>query len=44
VKHGATLACYPGVPAASYGAQPHGTMALVELEPGREVRITEHRL
>ena len=44
VKHGATLACYPGVPAPSYGAQVFGTMALVELAPGREVSITEHRL
>ena len=34
MRHGGTLACYPGVPAACYGTTPYGYMALVELTPG----------
>ncbi|HEX2826828.1 MAG TPA: DNA repair exonuclease [Burkholderiales bacterium] len=44
MRHGATLACYPGVPAPSYGTESHGSMALVELRPGEQLEITEHRL
>jgi DNA repair exonuclease SbcCD nuclease subunit len=34
MRHGATLACYPGVPAAYYGTTGSGHMTLVELTPG----------
>jgi DNA repair exonuclease SbcCD nuclease subunit len=44
MKHGATLACYPGVPAPYYGTEDSGCMALVELKPGKPCRIKEHRL
>jgi DNA repair exonuclease SbcCD nuclease subunit len=44
MKHGKTLACYPGVPAQHYGTAAAGTMALVELRPGKEVRVVEHLL
>ena len=44
MQHGATLACYPGVPASHYGTEASGAMALVELKPGKPVRVTEHLL
>jgi len=34
MRHGKTLACYPGVPAACYGTTQSGCMTLVELTPG----------
>ena len=44
VRHGGTLACYPGVPSAYYGTTTSGQMTLVELMPGQEVRATPHLL
>ena len=44
MKHGRTVACYPGVPAPYYGTEESGCMALVELTPGKAVRVVEHRL
>ena len=44
MKHGRTVACYPGVPAPYYGTQPAGSMALVELKPGKAARVTEHSI
>jgi exonuclease SbcD len=44
MRHGETLACYPGVPAPYFGTTGHGTMALVRLEPGEGARVEEHRL
>lgn len=44
MQHGQTLACYPGVPAPYYGTQDAGTMALVELVPGKPAVAVEHRL
>ena len=44
MKHGRTLACYPGVPAPYYGTEAAGCMAVVELRPGKAVRVAEHRL
>ena len=44
MRHGKTLACYPGVPAAYYGTTGAGCMALVELIPGEGARAVEHIL
>jgi DNA repair exonuclease SbcCD nuclease subunit len=44
VRHGNTLACYPGVPAASYGTTGSGHMTLVELTPGAGARAVAHEL
>jgi DNA repair exonuclease SbcCD nuclease subunit len=44
IRHGRTLACYPGVPAAHLGTRPNGSMAIVELEPGRRARVRDHVL
>lgn len=44
MRHGNTLACYPGVPAAYYGAEQTGHMTLVELTPGAEARAVLHEL
>ena len=38
MRHGNTLACYPGVPAAYYGTTQSGHMTLVELTPGAGAR------
>jgi DNA repair exonuclease SbcCD nuclease subunit len=38
VRHGHTLACYPGVPAAYNGTAGSGQMTLVELTPGDGAR------
>jgi DNA repair protein SbcD/Mre11 len=35
MRHGVTLACYPGVPAPYYGTTVLGSMAIVDLEPGQ---------
>jgi DNA repair exonuclease SbcCD nuclease subunit len=44
IRHGRTVACYPGVPAAQLGTRPNGSMALVALEPGKRARVTDHIL
>ncbi len=44
MRHGNTLACYPGVPAPYYGTQPSGCMTLVELTPGKGAHAIEHTL
>jgi DNA repair exonuclease SbcCD nuclease subunit len=44
VRHGNTLACYPGVPAAYYGTTGSGHMTLVELTPGAGARAVAHEL
>ena len=44
MRHGNTLACYPGVPAASYGTTESGHMTLVELTPGAGARAVAHEL
>lgn len=44
MRHGKTLACYPGVPAPYYGTEALGSMALVELAPGARARATQHNL
>jgi DNA repair protein SbcD/Mre11 len=44
MRHGRTIACYPGVPAAQLGTRPNGCMALVELTPGKRARVTDHLL
>lgn len=44
MRHGATLACYPGVPAAYYGTSESGCIALVELKPGKGASAVAHTL
>ncbi|HYH40930.1 MAG TPA: DNA repair exonuclease [Burkholderiales bacterium] len=44
MRHGKTLACYPGVPAPYYGTESLGCMTLVELAPGARARATQHHL
>jgi DNA repair exonuclease SbcCD nuclease subunit len=44
VQHGRTVACYPGVPAAQLGTRATGSMAIVELEPGKAARVTDYTL
>jgi exonuclease SbcD len=44
VRHGRTLACYPGAPAAQLGTTGAGSVAIVELVPGKGARATEHVL
>ncbi len=45
MRHGRTLACYPGVPAPYYGETGvAGCMTLVELAPGKAAKAVEHRL
>jgi DNA repair exonuclease SbcCD nuclease subunit len=44
MRHGDTLACYPGVPAACYGTVQSGYMALVELTPGAGARAIAREL
>jgi len=44
MRHGKTLACYPGAP-LSYDSSTHpACMALVELVPGSGASVTQHRL
>ena len=44
MRHGNTLACYPGVPASYYGASEPGCIALVELRPGKGARAVRHEI
>jgi DNA repair exonuclease SbcCD nuclease subunit len=44
MRHGNTLACYPGVPAPYYGTDESGCMTLVQLTPGAVARVTAHTL
>jgi DNA repair protein SbcD/Mre11 len=44
MRHGATLACYPGVPAPYFGTTGSGCLALVELNPGKPAHAIEYRL
>jgi DNA repair exonuclease SbcCD nuclease subunit len=45
MRHGRTLACYPGVPAPYYGETgARGCMTLVELTPGKPATAVEHKL
>ena len=44
MRHGNTLACYPGVPAPYYGTTKSGYMTLVELTPGAGVCAVAHEL
>ena len=45
MRHGHTLACYPGVPAPYYGETgASGCMTLVELAPGKPAKAVEHKL
>jgi DNA repair exonuclease SbcCD nuclease subunit len=41
MRHGRTVACYPGVPAAHLGTRPQGCMAVVELRPGKQAQVRE---
>jgi len=43
-RHGRTLACYPGVPAPLLGTSPEGSMALVELVPGKRAHAAAYTL
>jgi len=43
VRHGNTVACYPGAPVPYYGSKA-GSVALIDLVPGEGVRVAEHRL
>ena len=44
MRHGNTLACYPGVAAAHIGTISSGCMALVTLTPGKGARAVAHTL
>lgn len=44
MRHGATLACYPGVPAPYYGTTGIGCITLVDLQPGKSARAVAHEL
>ena len=44
MRHGATLACYPGVAASHMGTIAHGCVALVTLTPGKGARAVAHTL
>jgi DNA repair exonuclease SbcCD nuclease subunit len=44
MRHGKTLACYPGVPAAYYGTETEGCMTVVDLVPGKPVNAVSHAL
>ena len=44
IRHGRTVACYPGVPAPQLGTRPEGCIAIVELEPGKRARARDHIL
>ena len=44
MRHGDTLACYPGVPATYFGTTESGQMALVELTPGAGARAVLREL
>src|SRR5262245_24621876 len=42
MRHGHTLACYPGVPAAQLGTTDTGCLAIVDLKPGKRAHATEY--
>jgi len=42
MRHGSTLACYPGVPAVEMGTRDAGCLAVVELTPGKRARAHEY--
>lgn len=44
MRHGQTLACYPGVAAAHMGTIEHGCVALVQLTPGKAAKAVAHTL
>lgn len=44
MRHGHTLACYPGVPAPYFGTTANGCMSLVKLTPGKGAHAVEHTL
>lgn len=44
MRHGNTLACYPGVCAAHMGTMPVGMVALITLTPGKGAKAVEHTL
>lgn len=44
MRHGSTLACYPGVPAPYFGTTGSGCIALVQLTPGQPANAIEHTL
>ena len=44
MRHGETLACYPGVAAAHMGTISSGCVALVTLTPGKGARVVAHKL
>jgi DNA repair exonuclease SbcCD nuclease subunit len=44
MRHGNTLACYPGVPAAQLGTRDSGCLAIAELRPGKRARVAEYTL
>ena len=44
MRHGATLACYPGVPASYYAGDGNGCMTLVDLVPGKRPRAIAYTL
>lgn len=44
MRHGNTLACYPGVPLASEGTATNGCLAIIDLAPGAPVRAVAHSL
>jgi exonuclease SbcD len=44
MRHGGTLACYPGVPATYYAGDGNGCITLVDLAPGKRPRAVAHIL
>ncbi len=44
MRHGNTLACYPGVCAAHMGTISHGCVALITLTPGKGAKAVAHTL
>lgn len=44
MRHGHTLACYPGVPAPYFGTTASGCMTLVKLTPGKSAHAVQHTL
>ena len=44
MRHGKTLACYPGVPAPYYAGDANACITVVDLAPGKRPRATAHPL
>ncbi len=44
MRHGRTLACYPGVPLASEGTATNGCLAIVDLMPGTDAKAVAQSL